>query len=119
MTARKAGQITFLEAGEITDLSERLDITLEKADSLTTGGERQQAIALAESVLAATQARESPSARHQVLALIAIANATPEDPAPPLERAHAIADSAGEFNLITTVAKAAKSLNHSFEAKIF
>jgi len=104
---------------ETSDPNERLDVTLEKADSLTIGGEFEQAIELAKSVLEDAQSDDIQSTRHQVLALIAIANATPENPGPTLERARAIADSANEFNLVTAVVKAANSLKHSFSAKVF
>lgn len=103
----------------VSDPNERLDVTLEKSDSLATAGQPDLAIALAGQVLATAQGKDICSPRHQVLALIAIANATPDNPGPTLERARAIADSAGEFNLITAVVKAAKSLDHSFSAKVF
>jgi len=103
----------------VTEGNERLDITLEKADSLLMAGKNDEAVRLAESVLESAKCCEPPSPRHQVLALIAIANASQDNHAQTLELARDIADNAGEFNLITAVAKAAKSLDYKFTAKIF
>ena len=103
----------------ISDHNDRLNITLEKADSLALAGHPEQAIALAEKVFEASQGKGGDTLRYQVLALIAIANAAPDSPGPILERARAIADGAGEFRLITAVVKAAKSLNYIFSAKVF
>ncbi len=94
---------------------ERADVVLKKADALADRGRGREAAALARSLLD----DQPPSPRAEVLALLVLVRCSPADAPAWLTRARDVADRAGEAQLVTAVAAAARVVGHVFPPEVF
>ena len=94
-------------------------VLVRKANVLCDLGRPQEAVASAARALDVLRATGGHERRDEVLALLTLARALPEDAAARIHEAHAIADASDDMNLLTAVAKAASAAGVRLHAPSF
>lgn len=89
------------------DAAARAALLVRKANALVDAGRRDEAVSVIH--LAVSWARRASDPREEVFARLCEVRATPGEAARILAEAHAVADTADDFNLITAVARAARA----------